>query len=830
MNFEERLRQAQLEPVSERSKLIGGKVHKESLDVSTDGMYAIVFDNTFSKQKSKLVTFILQIYPTSGKIPSEQSDTLVDDEDNVPEVFEEHLNGVLMKRRRKKLQGWARRWFVLDFESNTLNYYLNQQSTVLRGAIPLKVAVFSANRHTLEINIDSGAEVWNLRAQSEGSFSMWCQALAASRESKHDGRTHLAPGFKRSPLQRSKGESTHYKDTDLAQSLTDSAQLRTVLTDLKHIREHLRDVIVKASVPATESIDSRPKQHSPSKPRQEPSKAEGQNLSTPRKTFWGKRRTSELASLNYSSDDVSANGRASTTLRGSLDNIESQMGDVLGTFETILSGPSSSMDEKSLVPRVLLESQDIHRSSFDSTRTADEIWVDAESGYGDTGFLLAHHDSDTEPEEIDDASSDDESIAQKLHFDHDAPMSARAQNPAAQFGRKLYPLERVTANIIKRRVIVPKIMDQPPSALKLMTSKVGSDVSSMSAPAASNEPLGLLQRVAEELEYSELLDSAVAANSEDGTRMLIIASFAVSAFSSMRQKERAKRKPFNPMLGETYELVRDDKRYRFVAEKVQHRPLVGVAACAESDKWSFHQYQATAQKFYGKSMLLTTEGFTTVRLMTGDVYTWEKPEVYLKGITWGERFLEPSGEMIIRNLINGEAAIVKFLPAKGWAAGRSEEVTIEAYDAKNKKHNKSVSGTWTNNLTLDKSIIWSTGTLVDEPNSRCGFTTFATQLNEITELEANCLPRTDSRLRPDMRAREQGNLEGAETQKVAIEERQRKRRAELEEAGQTHEPRYFESTADGGTWTMKSGDGNYWVERERGFKSAELIDLFGVTP
>jgi hypothetical protein len=32
-----------------------------------------------------------------------------------------------------------------------------------------------------------------------------------------------------------------------------------------------------------------------------------------------------------------------------------------------------------------------------------------------------------------------------------------------------------------------------------------------------------------------------------------------------------KRKPFNPMLGETYELVTEN--YRFLAEKVQHTPM-----------------------------------------------------------------------------------------------------------------------------------------------------------------------------------------------------------------------------------------------------------------
>lgn len=78
-------------------------------------------------------------------------------------------------------------------------------------------------------------------------------------------------------------------------------------------------------------------------------------------------------------------------------------------------------------------------------------------------------------------------------------------------------------------------------------------------PVSANEPTSLLQRLSEQLEYSELLDEAVNAPRENGGRLLYIAAFATSSFSNSRVKERSIRKPFNPMLGETYELVREDK-------------------------------------------------------------------------------------------------------------------------------------------------------------------------------------------------------------------------------------------------------------------------------
>ena len=45
-----------------------------------------------------------------------------------------------------------------------------------------------------------------------------------------------------------------------------------------------------------------------------------------------------------------------------------------------------------------------------------------------------------------------------------------------------------------------------------------------------------------------------------------IAAFCVSGYSSTYT--RAGQKPFNPVLGETYECCREDKGWKFVAEQV----------------------------------------------------------------------------------------------------------------------------------------------------------------------------------------------------------------------------------------------------------------------
>ena len=80
-----------------------------------------------------------------------------------------------------------------------------------------------------------------------------------------------------------------------------------------------------------------------------------------------------------------------------------------------------------------------------------------------------------------------------------------------------------------------------------------------------SEPMSMTQRLTEELEYSELLDRAAACeNSLE--QICYIAAFSISCYASTAIRTG---KPFNPLLGETYELDRShDMGWTSLAEQV----------------------------------------------------------------------------------------------------------------------------------------------------------------------------------------------------------------------------------------------------------------------
>ncbi|KAJ2938878.1 hypothetical protein O0L34_g17688 [Tuta absoluta] len=194
----------------------------------------------------------------------------------------------------------------------------------------------------------------------------------------------------------------------------------------------------------------------------------------------------------------------------------------------------------------------------------------------------------------------------------------------------------------RSRLPCPRPTPGGPSLWNLLYKNIGKDLSQVSMPVTINEPLNMLQRLCEELEYCELLDAACDCNNAV-ERMALIAAFAVSAYAATAH--RAASKPFNPLLGESYECTRGDKGFHFLAEQVSHHPP--ISAChAEGRRWVFWQEARIKTKFWGKSMEFQPAGRVHVRLnTTGEHYSWNKVTTCVHNLFGGQRWVDQYGDM-----------------------------------------------------------------------------------------------------------------------------------------------------------------------------------------
>lgn len=86
--------------------------------------------------------------------------------------------------------------------------------------------------------------------------------------------------------------------------------------------------------------------------------------------------------------------------------------------------------------------------------------------------------------------------------------------------------------------------NRPPMSLwAILKNSIGKDLTKISFPVFFNEPTSMLQRMAEDVEFTECLDKA-AAEADSAKRVAFVAAFAISNYSSTIGRIS---KPFNPM-------------------------------------------------------------------------------------------------------------------------------------------------------------------------------------------------------------------------------------------------------------------------------------------
>ncbi|KAK0085731.1 hypothetical protein PV325_004516 [Microctonus aethiopoides] len=385
---------------------------------------------------------------------------------------------------------------------------------------------------------------------------------------------------------------------------------------------------------------------------------------------------------------------------------------------------------------------------------------------------------------------------------------------------------------------------------------LGKDLSKIAMPVTFNEPLSFLQRVTEYMEYAKLLKLAAEEQTPLG-RLQYVAAFAVSALASSWDRHG---KPFNPLLGETYELERED--FRIICEQVSHHPPVS-AFHADSDDFVFHGSIHPKLKFWGKNIEVHPKGIVTVELLKWkEAYTWQNVNCILHNVLVGQLWMEQLGALEIKQ--HGGINLKATLSFKSAGPNGKDLYRVEGFitDA-DKKRLVFLYGKWTERLRVCEPSLYdetlerikrdakspqnspghkkvlaklhsfkvgafkpSHQDAIDESSTdgedclpvdeipgsitlwevtprppNCSdyyqFTQFAMALNELEPGMSQRLCPTDSRLRPDIRKLEMGDQDGAANEKVRLEEKQRDSRKSKKHKKVTDTiPRWFQYTTN----------------------------------
>ena len=379
------------------------------------------------------------------------------------------------------------------------------------------------------------------------------------------------------------------------------------------------------------------------------------------------------------------------------------------------------------------------------------------------------------------------------------------------------PVQEEDLPAVRSKLPVPQPDQTQINVWSILKHCIGKELSKITFPVQWNEPVSLLQRISESMAYASLLNSA-ADEKDASTRMQWAVAFAVSGISYNIGRLT---KPFNPLLGETYELQQPD--YRILFEQVGHHPPVtAFHAEGRSTKFVYRGTTFPKTKFWGKSIEFIPKGTTTLEFPEWEeTYTWTLVPCVIHNIIVGKMWLEHTGVMEVVNHKTKHKCFLNFRTGSsgGWLTNSSQSAvdmhTVEGFvvDQAGKK-TKFLYGKWTEFLCsvdadiaadffdvvdLDKvdpnasnlpkhptllmgavpnsQVLWEATPRSEDAANYFNFTPFTMGLNQPLphDQQAKLCP-TDCRNRPDMRALEEGELDLAAAQKERLENKQREYR------------------------------------------------------
>ncbi|XP_016054125.1 PREDICTED: oxysterol-binding protein 2, partial [Miniopterus natalensis] len=709
------------------------------------------------------------------------------------------------------LKGYQRRWFVLS--NGLLSYYRNQgeMAHTCRGTINLSTAHFETE-DACGILLTCGARTYHLKASSEVERQQWITALELAKA-------------KAVRMMNSHSDDSG-DDDDQAASPADKSELHGTIKNLSLKLDDLstcNDLIAKHGAALQRSLSELDCLRIPSE------SSEKLKAVNERATLF---RITSNAMINACRDFLELAEAHSRKWQRALQYEQEQRIHLEETIEQLAKQHNSL--ERAFRSSASGRASDPTKS-FSQGSLLTPKGEDSEEDE-DTEYFDAMEDATSFITVITEAKED-----RKAEDGITGPVDWTSADNVLD-GASLVPKDTPK---VKRRVRIPNKPNYSLNLWSIMKNCIGRELSKIPMPVNFNEPLSMLQRLTEDLEYHHLLDKAVNCTSSV-EQMCLVAAFSVSSYSTTVHRIA---KPFNPMLGETFELDRlDEMGLRSLCEQVSHHPPSAAHHVFSKNGWSLWQEITISSKFRGKYLSIMPLGAIHLEFQaSGNHYVWRKSTSTVHNIIVGKLWIDQTGDIEIVNHKTKDRCQLKFLPYSYFSKEAARKVTGVVSDGQGKAHYV-LSGSWDEQMecakivqsgpsspslegkqktvyqTLPAKLLWKKYPLPENAENMYYFSELALTLNEHEEGVAP----TDSRLRPDQRLMEKGHWDEANTEKQRLEEKQRlsrRRRLEAcsrgcsvedEKEADVYTPLWFEKRLDPLTGeTTCVYKGGYWEAKEK---------------
>lgn len=227
------------------------------------------------------------------------------------------------------------------------------------------------------------------------------------------------------------------------------------------------------------------------------------------------------------------------------------------------------------------------------------------------------------------------------------------------------------------------------------------DLSKVVLPTFILEPRSFLDKLSDSFYHVDIISQAVLED-DPFTRMKLIVKWYLSGFY---KKPKGLKKPFNPILGETFRCYwqhdNNGSKTFYIAEQVSHHPPVSAFYMTNrQDGFALRCSILARSKFYGNSTSAILEGVGALTLLPrGENYTLSSPYAHCKGILMGTLSMELGGKVSIECENTGYKTELEF-KLKPFLGGGEYTNLVTGKLKLGKQTLATINGHWDGNITM----------------------------------------------------------------------------------------------------------------------------------
>jgi len=302
------------------------------------------------------------------------------------------------------------------------------------------------------------------------------------------------------------------------------------------------------------------------------------------------------------------------------------------------------------------------------------------------------------------------------------------------------------------------------SMVKQFTKKIFTmDWTHFSFPVAYSEPRSFLERTADLFTFlSNKYAYEAAASSDPNERLINITIGIIAGFYIYMQSK----KPWNPMLGETYVAEWQNGTKIYGEQTSHHPPVSNFEIFSHDGSWKCHAQCNFVISSGMTEVNVFQKGKFTMVFHDGDQYEWEFPDICVRGILMGERVVRVQGKVKVFNPTHNLVAITKIAPKKDKKKGINSFSHTNIYGGIQKigdpkyAYSTIIKGNYCQSIIVNDKIVWDINNDIAQRPKQ--------------DIDRDFLLNSDCRFRLDRAFLIENNTIYAEESKVVMEESQRR--------------------------------------------------------